>query len=243
MFTAAVRRPLHCKHRHRGNPPRKRIISSSTSGATVSYTPIFFPSGGAYEVSIWIPGSNQFTATSPAVDVVHQGTTSSFTVSVATTGNYEGGWVQVGTAPFTFDPTVNNSNNRVIIKTSGGGTVPADAVRFTRVGAASTFIDNVDATPNPNPGNWSLTATAPAARPWGNDQWIAMGINASRAPVNTSNSMVYTPSSLPEYGVYDLFAWYPHNNSNEQYNDVDVVEASTAFTRSASIRHCRVDIK
>jgi hypothetical protein len=213
---------------------------SNTVGATVTFTPTL-PTPGAYEVSIWFPQSGLTTATSVSVDVVHQGTTSSFSVSLPSTGFNEGKWVQVGTTPFLFDAGPN-SNNKVVVKTGPNGSdyVPADAVRFAKTGAYSVLLDN-DAgapnpptdpggvAPNPNPGNWQVIADAPAVRPWSAHKWIAVGPDSRRALGSGNDSMVYTPD-LPEIGLYDAYIWYPFTNNSANNSIVSVVDALSQTT-------------
>lgn len=217
----------------------------NTSAATVTFTPTL-PVGGKYDVSIWIPqssgawlpGGGTMSTTIP-VDVTHRGTTESFSVTIPTTGANEGSWVRVGTTPFLFDAGPN-SNNKVVVKTpaSGSAYVPADAIRFTKVGTFSYFLDNDDPEPNPptepsgvvanpNPGNWMVIADDPVTRPWDAHKWIAVGPDAERAGANTTNALEYT-APVSEIGLYDTYIWYPHTNSNATNTVVSVANIPTA---------------
>lgn len=220
---------------------------STTAGATATFTPTL-PAVGAYDVSIWVPQSNgawvsgTMSATIP-VDVVHRGTTESFSVTIPTTGANEGRWVRVGTTSFLFD-TGPDANNKVVIKTPGDGTcIPADAVRFSKVGTFAVLMDNDDSPPNPptepsgvatnpTPGNWTVIANDPVVRPWSAHKWIAVGPDANRALANSNNSLVYTPA-LPELGLYDAYIWYPYTNSNAANTVLSVFDAqSQTITRT-----------
>lgn len=209
---------------------------SATTNATATFTPSL-PAAGYYDVSVWIPQSNGpwipaggTMAAAIPLEVHHRTGVASFNVTIPTTGANEGGWVRIGSAPFLFDKTVGGQSNpaKVVIKTTGvaGQYVPADAVRFMRVGAASVFMDNDDPAgviANPSPGTWSPYAN-PNVYSWEYYKMTYFGANMARAHYADAagNSRTYTPA-LPASGLYDTYVWYGFvNTTSSQGTSVSV---------------------
>ncbi len=213
---------------------------STTTSATATFTPTL-PVTGAYDVSIWIPQANGAwvsgtMASTFDVDVVHRGTTEGFTVTIPSSGVNEGSWVRVGTTSFLFD-TGPDADNKVIIKTaaSGGLCVPADAVRFSKVGAFAVLMDNDDLAPNPptdpsgvepspTPGSWVVIGSTPVALAWLDHPRIAFGPDANAAAATSTNGLAYTPA-LPEVGLYDAYIWYPYTDTSAPNTVLSVMDA------------------
>ena len=142
-------------------------------------------------------------------------------------GPFEGAWLRVGTTPFRFDATPAGQTGgpgKVVIKgpATAGVCVPADAVRWTKIGPIAVFQDNDDPTGITlstklagQTAAWESVADNFALRyatSYVNYRNMAFGLNAMRAN-NNNQRATYTPA-LPEQGLYDVYVWYPHSSNN-----------------------------
>jgi hypothetical protein len=218
----------------------------STASGTVAYT-FTVPVRGDYDVSLWLPGSNGAwaggsAATSFSVEIQHptaagQNPPASTVVSVnlPSVGTNEGQWVRIvnpatanDDAPragtFRFLATATNVVNKVTIKTAGASgagagpwQVPADAVRLSKVGDWTAYMDEDDSSFPPVPGvagttNWTTNTAVQPARGWAD--WNKAQFGPAYKWFNFSSSaqgpasMTYSPL-IPELGLYDIYLWYP----------------------------------
>ena len=154
------------------------VRRSSTVGSRVEFAPAL-PTPGDYEISVWLPRRNGAWvnsgtgATSVEVEVHHRTGTATHTVALPPdNGPHEGAWVQVGTAPFRFDATAIGGTQKVIIKgpSTSGSCVPADAVRWSKVGTLGVFQDDDD------PSGITLGTKLPSQTP----NWLLQTDQAAR---------------------------------------------------------------
>lgn len=200
---------------------------SVTPGSSVVFTPSL-PTPGEYEVSVWMPRRGgswvigvTTSVTTAEVEVHSRSGVSTHTVTLPE-GN--GAWVQVGTTPFLFS-SGGSADEKVVIKgpPSASYTVPADAVRWSKVGTFSVFQDDDDGAGSPGvtlgtklEGQslaWTTQFAADRlARRWTQYYYQPFGLTASRAD-NNNQRATYTPP-LPEQGLYDIYLWYPWASDN-----------------------------
>ena len=228
---------------------------SSTVNAHVDFSPVL-PTPGDYEVSVWLPrrGGDWVTSgktgvTSVQVEVVARSGSTTHTVNLPPdNGPSEGAWVQVGTAPFRFDQTpVGQSGGpaKVIIKgpTSTAQCVPADAVRWTKVGTLGVYQDDEDPVGPPGvtlgtklagqTANWLQEGvTDRLARRFYYYNYQPFGLRSSKAG-NNNQKATYSPP-LPEQGYYDVYIWYPWTSVNAPTSVVTISGTYNAAGQSVS---------
>lgn len=205
---------------------------SSTVNSRVEFIPVL-PAPGDYEVSVWLPRRNGpwvnagTGATSVEIDIVHRTGTATHTVALPTdNGAHEGAWVQVGTTPYRFDATpvgqTAGGPGKVIVKgpATAGTCVPADAVRWSKVGTIAIYQDDEDPTGvllgtklSNQTVNWlEQYFDSRAARTFLYYDYHPFGLRSMRAMDNNQRA-TYTPP-LPEQGLYDVYLWYPYYSHN-----------------------------
>ena len=224
---------------------------SSTVNAHVDFSPVL-PTPGDYEVSVWLPrrGGDWVTSgktgvTSVQVEVVARAGSTTHTVELPPdNGQSEGAWVQVGTAPFRFDQTLVGQSGgpaKVIIKgpTSTTQCVPADAVRWTKVGTLGLYQDDEDPVGPPGvtlgtklagqTANWLQEGISDRlARRFYYYNYQPFGLRSSKAG-NNNQKATYTPL-IAEQGLFDVYVWYPYYTGNSPTTKVSVQARITATT-------------
>lgn len=224
---------------------------SSTVNAHVDFSPVL-PAPGDYEVSVWLPrrGGDWVTSgktgvTSVQVEVVARAGSTTHTVELPPdNGQSEGAWVQVGTAPFRFDQTLVGQSGgpaKVIIKgpTSTTQCVPADAVRWTKVGTLGLYQDDEDPVGPPGvtlgtklagqTANWLQEGISDRlARRFYYYNYQPFGLRSSKAG-NNNQKATYTPL-IAEQGLFDVYVWYPYYTGNSPTTKVSVQARITATT-------------
>jgi hypothetical protein len=223
----------------------QNVRRSNTSGAAVMYSPTL-PTPGFYDISVWLPGttgtwlpSGGVSASSITVDVYHRNGMTTETVTLPVdAGTSEGRWVQVGTAPYLFNATTSGMLNppkvAIRVATNNGVYLPADAVRFSKVGTFGVYMDESDQIGiglNPNPGTWSVFGSPRTAQNWLYHKNLMFGPIAKRAITSSTQEMTYAPA-LPELGLYDTFIWYPFSATNSHTTTVTVASEMGQVVRT-----------
>ena len=203
-------------------------------GAKIEFIPTL-PTPGDYEVSVWLPRrgggwiSSGTGATTITVEVHHRTGIATHTVDLPPdNGQNEGAWIKVGTTPFRFDATPSGQTGgpgKVVIKgpAASGTCVPADAVRWNKVGTLAIYQDDDD--PAGPPGvvlgtklsnqtpNWLIQYdVGQVARRFLYFDYQPFGAGFMRAQ-NNDQRATYKPP-LPEQGLYDVYLWYSYYNTN-----------------------------
>jgi hypothetical protein len=225
-----------------------RRSNSTTAGASVAFQPTI-PVEGDYDISIWLPpntGAWLPSGSAPAtisVDVyLRDGiTVTPVTVTMPGTPANEGKWVRLGTSSFRLGTTA--PAGKVVVKANGSASyyVPADAVRWSKVGAPGIVMDEDDGSPavvlDPANSVWTTNSSQQSTNgtyyvfPFGPTYKGAFFASGS----TTERGMTYKPA-IPALGLYDVYLWFSLYNFNmPSYNNpATEMEIRTALGTTVS---------
>lgn len=218
-----------------------RRSNSVASGASVSFQPTI-PVEGDYDISIWLPPNTGAwlpggsAASTFDVDVyVRGGSSSTVTVTMPGTGTNEGRWVRIGTSSYRLGTTA--PAGKVVVKANGSASyyVPADAIRWSKVGAPGIVMDEDDGSPEvvADIGTWTNVITQQNSQVFSNYNTLRYGVGYKHAyfasTSSTERGMTYKPA-IPALGLYDIYLWFPnHTGMASNNNAATKLEVHTAL--------------